>query len=159
MEVVEEAVVLGEVSQGHYLHKQTLQNALNLKLATNGSAASLTSFPTLNQSTTGSAATLTTPRAIYGNNFNGSAALSQIIASTYGGTGNGFSKFSGATITEKTYTLPNASATILTDNAAVTVAQGGTGRATSTTAYGLIAAGTTATGALQTLSVGTSDKY
>lgn len=84
-------------------------------------------FPTLNQNTTGSAATLTTPRAIYGNNFNGSAALTQIIASTYGGTGNGFTKFSGPATTEKTFTLPNASATILTDNAVVTGAQGGTG--------------------------------
>lgn len=111
-------------------------------------------FPTLNQSTTGSAATLTTPRAIYGNNFNGSAALTQVIASTYGGTGNGFAKFSGPATTEKTFTLPNASATILTDNAAVTVAQGGTGRATSTTAYALLASGTTATGAHQTLANG-----
>jgi len=48
------------------------------------------------------------------------------------------------------------SANILTDNTAITVAQGGTGRATSTTAYGLIAAGTTATGAHQTLPTGTS---
>jgi hypothetical protein len=111
-------------------------------------------FPTLNQNTTGSAATLTTPRAIYGNNFDGSAALTQVIASTYGGTGNGFTKFTGPATTEKTFTLPNATATILTDNAAVTVAQGGTGRTTSTTAYGLIAAGTTATGAHQTLAAG-----
>jgi hypothetical protein len=80
------------------------------------------------------ATTLQTPRAIYGNNFDGSAALTQIIASTYGGTGNGFTKFSGATTTEKTYTLPNANATILTDNAAVTVAQGGTGLTTLGTA-------------------------
>jgi hypothetical protein len=36
------------------------------------------------------------------------------------------------------------------------VADGGTGRATSTTAYGTICAGTTATGALQTVSPGTS---
>lgn len=84
-------------------------------------------FPTLNQNTTGSAATLTTPRAIYGNNFDGSADLTQIIASTYGGTGNGFAKFSGPTTTEKTFTLPNASATILTDNNVVTAVQGGTG--------------------------------
>lgn len=89
-------------------------------------------FPTLNQSTTGSAATLTTPRAIYGNNFDGSAALTQIIGSAFGGTGNGFTKFSGATTAEKTYTLPDASATILTTDAAVTVAQGGTGVATIT---------------------------
>jgi hypothetical protein len=44
-------------------------------------------FPTLNQNTTGSAATLTTARAIYGNNFDGSAALTQAITGTYGGTG------------------------------------------------------------------------
>jgi len=69
-------------------------------------------FPTLNQNTTGSAATLTTPRAIYGNNFNGSAALTQIIASTYGGTGNGFTKFTGPSSTEKTFTLPNATSTL-----------------------------------------------
>ena len=89
-------------------------------------------FPTLNQSTTGSAATLTTTRAIYGNNFDGSTALTQVIASTYGGTGNGFAKLSGPTTSEKTFTLPNASATILTDNALVTVAQGGTGAGTLT---------------------------
>ena len=89
-------------------------------------------FPTLNQNTTGSAATLTTARAIYGNDFNGSVALTGIIASTYGGTGNGFTKFSGPTTAEKTFTLPDASATILTTNAAVTVAQGGTGASTLT---------------------------
>lgn len=72
-------------------------------------------IPTLNQNTTGSAATLTTPRAIYGNNFDGSAALTQIIASTYGGTGNGFTKFSGPTTSEKTFTLPNSNATLLYD--------------------------------------------
>jgi hypothetical protein len=53
-----------------------------------------------------------------------------IIASTYGGTGNGFTKFSGPASSEKTFTLPNASATILTDNATVTLAQGGTGATT-----------------------------
>jgi hypothetical protein len=66
----------------------------------------------INANTTGSAATLTTPRAIYGNNFDGSAALAQIIASTYGGTGNGFTKFSGPTTSEKTFALPDASATL-----------------------------------------------
>lgn len=84
---------------------------------------------------TGNASTATalvTPRAIYGNNFDGSAELTQIITSTYGGTGNGFTKFSGAATTEKTYTLPNANATILTDNAAVTAAQGGTGQTSYT---------------------------
>jgi hypothetical protein len=73
-------------------------------------------FPTLNQSTSGTAAKATileTTRAIYGNNFDGSAAVTGIIASTYGGTGNGFTKFSGATTAEKTYTLPDANATLL----------------------------------------------
>ena len=86
----------------------------------------------------GSAATLTTARSIYGNSFNGSADLTQIIASTYGGTGNGFTKFSGATTAEKTYTLPNATCSILTDNTAVTVAQGGTGQTSYTNGQLLI---------------------
>jgi len=89
---------------------------------TSGNLANCT-FPTLNQSTTGSAATLTTPRSIYGNNFDGSAGLTQIIASTYGGTGNGFTKFSGPASTEKTFTLPNASDTL----AAIGTAQTWTG--------------------------------
>ena len=96
------------------------------------SAALLTNFPTLNQNTTGSAATLTTARSIYGNNFDGSAALTGIIASTYGGTGNGFFAVSGPATSTKTFTFPNASATVLTTNAAVTVAQGGTGVSTLT---------------------------
>jgi hypothetical protein len=113
-------------------------------------------FPTLNQNTTGSAATLTTARSVYGNNFDGSANITAIIASTYGGTGNGFTKFTGATTAEKTYTLPDATCSILTSNAAVTVAQGGTGN-TSATAYALLAGGTTSTGAYQSLaSVGTT---
>lgn len=91
-------------------------------------------IPTLNQNTTGSAATLTTSRNIYGGAFNGSADVTGIIASTFGGTGNGFTKFSGPTTTEKIFTLPNASATILTDNAAVTIAQGGTGATTQSAA-------------------------
>lgn len=81
----------------------------------------------------GTATALQTPRAIYGNNFDGTAALTQVIASTYGGTGNGFTKFSGPATAEKTFTLPNASATVLTDNAAVTVAQGGTGTSLAAT--------------------------
>ena len=83
-------------------------------------------FPTLNQNTTGSAATLTTPRAIYGNNFDGSAALTQMIASTYGGTGNGFTKFSGPTTSEKTFTLPNSSATLLYSGGALGTPSSGT---------------------------------
>jgi len=72
------------------------------------------------------AATLATTRAIYGNNFNGSAALTQIIASTYGGTGNGFTKFTGPATAEKTFTLPNASATLLYAGGALGTPSGGT---------------------------------
>jgi hypothetical protein len=42
------------------------------------------------------------------------------------------------------------------DGTDIAVTAGGTGRSTSTTAYGLIAAGTTATGALQTLATGST---
>jgi len=113
-----------------------------------------TAIGTLNQNTTGSAATLTTARAIYGNNFDGSAALTQIIASTYGGTGNGFTKFSGATTAEKTYTLPDATTTILTTNAAVTVGQGGTGQTTYTDGQLLIGNSTGNTLTKTTLTAG-----
>ena len=113
----------GAVTSGQYLRG----NGTDVVMST----IQVADVPTLNQNTTGSAATLTTPRAIYGNNFDGSANLTQIIASTYGGTGNGFTKFSGPTTSEKTFTLPNATATILTTNAAVTIAQGGTGTTTA----------------------------
>lgn len=55
-----------------------------------------------------------------------------IFGSARGGTGNGFTAFTGPTTSEKIFTLPNATATILTDNADVTVAQGGTGTNTLT---------------------------
>lgn len=115
-----------------------------------GTATNLTG--TASGLTAGAATILATARAIYGNNFDGSAALTQIIASTYGGTGNGFSKLSGATTTEKTYTLPDATCTILTNNAAVTVAQGGTNATSSgITAFNNIT-GYTAAGATGTTS-------
>lgn len=93
-------------------------------------------------SVTGSAATLTTPRAIYGNNFDGSAALTQVIAGTFGGTNNGFMQFAGPTTSTKTFTLPNATCTILTTNAAVTIGQGGTGATTAAAAATALGLGT-----------------
>lgn len=117
----------------------TLTNEQSLGLLTTGivlntvtagtgvlSTAVAGDFPTLNQSTTGSAATLTTPRAIYGNNFDGSAALTQIIASTYGGTGNGFTKFTGPATAERTFTLPNSDATLLYSGGPLGTPSGGT---------------------------------
>ena len=58
--------------------------------------------------------------------------VSGILPGANGGTGNGFTAFSGPATSLKTFTLPNASAAILTDNADVTVAQGGTGLNTLT---------------------------
>lgn len=73
-----------------------------------------------------------------------------IIGSVYGGTGNGFTKFTGPITSEKTFTLPNASAAILTDNTTITIAQGGTGdNGTAWIAYTPTV--TTATGTITTL--------
>ena len=93
---------------------------------TNANAATATSAATAATAT--SANTLTTPRAIYGNNFDGSAALTQVIAGTYGGTGvnnstrtityAGNVEFTGAfnvSLTVPgayTYTLPSATTTL-----------------------------------------------
>ncbi|MEI7530145.1 MAG: hypothetical protein WCK76_14505, partial [Elusimicrobiota bacterium] len=55
------------------------------------------------------------------------ADVTGIMGSVNGGTGNGFTKFTGPTTIEKAFILPDAGATILTTNALVTVAQGGTG--------------------------------
>jgi hypothetical protein len=93
-------------------------------LTATGFAGNLTGNVTGNAST---ATALLNPRTIYGNSFDGTANLTQVITSTYGGTGNGFTKFNGPAGAEKTFTLPDANATILTSNTAVTVGQGGTG--------------------------------
>jgi hypothetical protein len=58
--------------------------------------------------------------------------VSGILPGANGGTGNGFFAVSGPTTALKTFTFPDASATVLTTNAVVTVAQGGTGVATLT---------------------------
>lgn len=80
-----------------------------------------------------------------------------IIGSAYGGTANGFTKFSGATTAEKTYSLPNASTTILTTASAITVGQGGTGQTSYTDGQLLIGNSTGNTLAKATLT-GTSNQ-
>ncbi len=64
-----------------------------------------------------------------GVNATGTVTASGVIS---GSNLNAFTAFSGPATSLKTFTLPNASSTILTSNAAVTVAQGGTGAATLT---------------------------
>ncbi len=60
------------------------------------------------------------------------ADVSGILPTANGGTANGFFTVAGPASSAKTYTFPNASSNVLTDNAAVTVAQGGTGIAAGT---------------------------
>jgi hypothetical protein len=74
----------------------------------------------------------------------GAISATTPITSSSGGTGNGFTKFSGPTTSEKIFTLPDVSATILTTNNVVTAAQGGTGQSSYITGDLLYASGTTA---------------
>lgn len=62
----------------------------------------------------------------------GGGGVGGILPGANGGTANGFTAFSGPTTSLKTFALPNASATILTTNALVTVPQGGIGVGTLT---------------------------
>ena len=149
-------LLIGNTS-GNTLTKATLTGTANQVTVTNGNGSITLSLPSsINVNTTGSAATLTTPRAIYGNNFDGSAALTQIIASTYGGTGNGFTKFSGPTTSEKTFTLPDASSTIVVQGGALGTPSSGTVTNLTGTASininGTVGATTANTGAFTTLS-------
>ena len=130
----------------------TFTAGTNVTLSVNASTGAVT----INSSQPTSVATLTTPRAIYGNNFDGSAALTQVIASTYGGTGNGFTKFSGPTTAERTFTLPDANSTILVSGGALGTPSSGTVTNLTGTASininGTVGATTAAAGAFTTVS-------
>lgn len=67
-----------------------------------------------------------------GSTANGGVLSTSILLGTNGGTSNGFFSVTGPATALRTFTFPNASATVLTDNALVTVAQGGTGVGTLT---------------------------
>ncbi len=79
---------------------------------------------------------------------------SGLLAASRGGTNNGFTQFTGPATSAKTFTLPNASATILTDNAAVTAAQGGTGQSSYTIGDLLQATGATTLSKLAAVATG-----
>lgn len=112
---------------------------------TTAAQTNITSVGTLTGGATGSGFTVAL----------GTSTITGILGSANGGTANGFTKFSGPASTEKTFTLPNASAAVLTDNAAVTAAQGGTGRQTLTNHGVLIGAATTAITQLAAAAAGT----
>lgn len=77
-----------------------------------------------------------------------------ILAPSQGGTGNAFVSIAGPAASIKTFNLPNASATILTDAAAVSAVQGGTGFQSYTVGDTLYASSTTTIGALADVSAG-----
>ena len=79
--------------------------------------------------------------------------LTNVLDSAYGGTGNGFTKFTGPTTAEKTFTLPDASATIVTGTGTTnaipkftTGASGVVGDSNITDDGTTVAVGTTAAG-------------
>jgi len=76
---------------------------------------------------------------IANNTIDLTAKVTGILNSANGGTASGFFTVAGPASTVKTFTFPNASANVLTDNAAVTAAQGGSGVA-SPTAHGVLLA-------------------
>jgi hypothetical protein len=91
----------------------------------------------------GTATALQNARSVYGNSFDGTADLGQVISSTFGGTGNGFTKFTGPTTTEKTFTLPDASATLLYAGGALGTPSSGVATNLTGTASGLTAGNVT----------------
>lgn len=141
------ANVTGDITLGASNITMTGSIASTLSRVTKGWFTDLEVTNAIVGSITGSAPTLTTARAIYGNNFDGSAALTQVIASNYGGTGNGFTKFTGPTTTEKTYTLPDANATLLYSGGTLGTPSSGTlTNATGLPLTGLVDDTTTALG-------------
>lgn len=68
--------------------------------------------------------------------------VTSTLSGSNGGTGNAFITFAGPATSLRTFTLPNATATILTDAAAVSVNQGGTGLNSLTLNSLLVGAGT-----------------
>lgn len=82
------------------------------------------------------------------------ADVSGILAVANGGTNNAYFTVAGPAASAKTYTFPNATATVLTDNAAVTAAQGGTGLQSYTTGDLIQASGPTAISALNAVATG-----
>lgn len=82
------------------------------------------------------------------------ADVTGILPAANGGIANAFFAVTGPTTSTKTFTFPNASATVLTSNAAVTPAQGGTGIASYAIGDLIQASGATTLAALPATSTG-----
>lgn len=118
-------------TSGNFALTLTLTGATNVTLPTTGtlitsgvttlnSLTSATGLTTLNSLTTATA--LASIGTVTSGVWNATG-----IGATYGGTGSAFFQVSGPASSIKTYTFPNASCNVLTDNAVLTGAQGGTG--------------------------------
>jgi hypothetical protein len=94
-------------------------------------------FPTLNQNTTGSAATLTTPRAINGVNFDGSAAITVTAAA---GTLSGGTLAAG--VTASSLTSVGTIGTGVWQGTAIATTYGGTGNSVGYASGGAASAAT-----------------
>lgn len=119
----------------------TLSNLTASQLVSTNSSKNLVSG-NLNGDVTSSGLTTTisnlavTNAKIANSTIDLTAKVTGILPGANGGSNNGFFAVSGPTTSLKTFTFPNASATVLTTNAAVTAAQGGTGQDSSAWAQG-----------------------
>jgi hypothetical protein len=82
------------------------------------------------------------------------ADVTGVLPTANGGLNNGFFAVTGPTTSTKTFTFPNASATVLTTNAAVTPAEGGTGLSTYTIGDLIYASATTTLARLANVATG-----
>ena len=74
-----------------------------------------------------------------------SAAVTGIMGSANGGTGNGFTKFSGPATSEKTFTLPNSSSTLHYEGGTIGATTPSTGAFTTLTTTGAATIGDSST--------------
>jgi hypothetical protein len=143
----------------------TVTNPIVGSITGNATTATLASTVTTNANLTGdvisSGSNITridagrVTNAMLAGSIDLTSKVSGILPSSNGGTGNGFTNITGPTTSVKTFTLPDADATILTSNAPVSVAQGGTGQTTYTNGELLIGNTTGNTLTKATLTEGT----
>ncbi|MES2625880.1 MAG: DUF2793 domain-containing protein [Pseudomonadota bacterium] len=122
-----------------------------------GSTSASTARTALGATTVGANLfTVTDPSAITFPRVNADNSVTLLSDSAFRtaiGAGGTYTGGTGITLTGSAFSV-DASVVYTVGGTDVAVTDGGTGRSTSTTAYGLIAAGTTATGAHQTLAAG-----